>query len=487
MEARSIIAVILLVFGAIPVLAVEPPVWELQPYRVQLFVEIAGLPEFDAGATRMLADRLAERMEAHRGGSWIVKVSPREGVLQQAVFSEYFNNHADSTAWGVSLRSRPHHLNYTAAKAPPCDFAELDKILLLTVSSAPEGYQIAAREYDVATELWSTAVVLPLRRFSRISDAALDAIFQASAALARVSSVHGNHVTLRLRAAALNPTSGDLALAKPGSIFRLIARPRVEDPHNCVRIAMPATFCVVEEVTREELRCRLETGLHDPLPNRWDAACEVLALGVVPSKQPTTLALASKDTPSRPLVGYDIYQASSDKKPPVFLGRTDQQGLFCVVSAREPLQILLIRHGDQWLARLPLAAGLMPRFELSLQDDPQRIVLDTIRSQVYSAAVENAAQREMLMVRLKKRVEQRQFNAADQLLRELRQLPSDRECIKTAAAAFREETTNNPALQAKIDAILTEAQTAMSSQSDAKALDDMAEQIRKETEPPKSP
>ncbi len=487
METRSIIAVIMLALGAIPAMAAEPPLWELQPYRVQIFVEISGLPEFDATATRLLADRLAERVEAHRGGSWNVKVSPREGALKQAMFSEYFNNHGDSTASGVSLRSRPHHLNYTAAKAPPCDFTEVDKVVLLMVSSAPEGYQIAAREYDVATELWNSSVIRPVLPSSRISDAALETLLQASAPLARVSSVHHNRITLRLRAAALNPSSSDLTSAKPGMVFRLIARPRVEDPNNCVRMAMPATFCVVDEVTREELRCRLETGLLDPFAGRWDAASEVLALGVVPSKQSTKLILASTATPSQSLVGYDIYRASADKKPPVFLGRTDRQGIFCVPPSDDPLQILFVKHGNQWIARFPLAAGLTPLVTLNLHDDPERIVLDTIRSRVHDVAVENAAQREMLLVRLKKRIEERQFNAAEQLLRELRQLPTERECVKTTAAEFQQETADRPALQSKVDAILAEAQAVLASQFDPKTLDELAERVSKETQPPKSP
>ena len=48
---------------------------------------------------------------------------------------------------------------------------------------------------------------------------------------------------------------------------------------------IPWTFCTVEEVAEEELRGRLETGLRDPLAERWETRMEVLALGVVPPRQ----------------------------------------------------------------------------------------------------------------------------------------------------------------------------------------------------------
>ena len=487
-----LIAVVLFGIRVIPAFAAEPPVWELRPYRVQVFVEIDGLPELDAGSARMLADRLAERIEAIRGGAWTTTVSPVENKLKQAMFSEHFNN--DATYLGSGLGSRaaetvilPHHLAYTTAKLPTCDLANVDKIILLLVSATADGYQTSAREYDVATELWNASVTRPVQQSAKIADAALDTLLQAAAPLARVSSVRGNRITLRLRAAALNPSNSELALATPGSVFRLVAHPISENAKTCLPMSIPWTFCTVEEVTREELRCRLETGLLDPLAGRWDSSIEVLALAVVPSRQPSTLVLTSTSTSSLPLIGYDIYRASSEKKPPVFVGRTDRQGMLNIAPSDDPLQILLVKHGDQWLGRLPLVVGLMPQYAMVLHDDPQNIAFEALHTRVQDAAVDNAALREMLLGRLKKRIELQQFNAAEQLLRELRQLPTERECVKSAAAESREIAADNPALQAKIDAILTEAQTALASQSDAKMLDELAEQIRKGLEPPKTP
>ena len=493
METRLLIIVVLLGIRATPALGVEPPVWELRPYRVQVFVEIDGLPELDAGSARMLADRLAERIEALRGGAWTTTVSPVENKLKQAMFSEHFNNDATylgsglSNIDGVMLRQPPHHLAYAAAKLPTCDLANVEKIILLLVSATADGYQTSAREYDVVTELWSASVTRPVQQSAKIADMALDTLLQASSPLARVSSVRGSRITLRLRAAALNPSNSELALATPGSVFRLVAHPISENAKTCLPMSIPWTFCTVEEVTREELRCRLETGLLDPLAGRWDSSIEVLALAVVPSRQPSTLVLTSTSTSSLPLIGYDIYRASSEKKPPVFIGRTNRQGMLNIAPSDDPLQILLVKHGDQWLGRLPLVVGLTPQYAMVLHDDPQSIAFEALRARVQDAAVDNAALREMLLGRLKKRIESQQFNAAEQLLRELRQLPTERECVKTAAAESREIAADNPALQAKIDAILTEAQTALASQSDAKMLDELAEQIRKGLEPLKTP
>ena len=50
---------------------------------------------------------------------------------------------------------------------------------------------------------------------------------------------------------------------------------------------IPWTFCTVEEIAQDELRGRLETGLQQALPDRWETSLEVLALGVArPAVQP---------------------------------------------------------------------------------------------------------------------------------------------------------------------------------------------------------
>ena len=302
-----ILAAAALARGPVAAAAAEPPVWELRPYRIQVLVGVASRPELAARWPAALAARLTERILALQGAAWDATVAPAPPALQQAM--------AASLA-GVT------------ADALPKDSLDADKVMLVQVSAvaAGGGYQVAAREFDTATGLWSAVVVRPVRQLSKLPDLALAAIFQAFAPLARVSAVDGHRVVLRLRASALKPHDPELAPVRPGAVFRLAARKVAGQDAAKPAVAIPWTFCTVEEVAEEELRGRLETGLRDPLPERWETAIEVLALGVVPPRQATVLTLNSTSQPPQPLAGYDIYASPAAAEEPVLLGRTDRRG-----------------------------------------------------------------------------------------------------------------------------------------------------------------
>ena len=292
-------------------------------------------------------------------------------------------------------------LEGVTAAALPGGSPPADKFMLLEVSPAPDGYQVAAREFDVATGLWSATVVRPVRQLGKLPDESLAAIFRAFAPLARVSVVEDHRVKLRLRAGWLKPRDAEAAPVRPGDVFRLATR-GVDAPAAQGATPIPWTFCTVAEVADEELRGRLETGLREPLPPRWENALEVLALGVVLPGKASILTLRSSLQPPQPLAGYDVYAAASAAERPEWLGRSDARGLLSVPPSREHLlQILLVRHGDQWLARLPMVPGLEPQLSVVVAHDDSRIALEECLAAVRDAAVDLAARRAMLVSRLK--------------------------------------------------------------------------------------
>jgi hypothetical protein len=447
--------------------AAERPVWELRPYRVRVLVGVAARPEVAARLPAVLAGRLAERIRGLQGGAWDVTASPAPAALQQAM---------TASLAGVT------------ADALPKDSLDGDKVMLLQVSAAADGCQVAARELDVATGLWSTPASRQAGQLSQLPDLSLAAVFEAFAPLARVNVVKDGQVVLRLRASAWKPRDPGLQPVRPGAVFRLAAR-AVAGP-GAARTAppIPWTFCTIEQVAEEELRGRLDTGLREPLPAGWESSLEVLALRVAPPRQSSILTLNSMAQPAQPLAGYEIYAAASAGENPVFLGRTDRQGSLGIAPAGgRPLQIILVKHGDQWLARLPLVAGLEPRLSLVLAPDDRRIDLERWRAGVRDAAVDLTARREALASRVKARIAAGQLEEADQLLKELRQLPSAQDLLASRTAELKKDMPDDPVFQGKIDAVLKDVQNALSSQFDPKAADKLATQIERRRAKPKKP
>jgi hypothetical protein len=241
-------------------------------------------------------------------------------------------------------------------------------------------------------------------------------------------------------------------------------------------------------VTPEELRGRLETGLRDPLGDRWESSMDVLALGVVPPRQSSLLILKSAAEPPQPLAGYEVYASPSAAEKPVLLGRTDRQGTIRVAAVgtvENPLRILLVKHGDQWLARLPVVPGLEPHLSLALAHDEHRIEREGVLSGVRDAVIDLAARRETLLTRLKARIAAQRFEEAETLLAELRQLPAPQEVVAARAGDLKKNLSGQTASSgAKLDAALDDLQNLLTAQFDAKVIDDLAAEIEKHKEKP---
>ena len=295
-------------------------------------------------------------------------------------------------------------------------------------------------------------------------------------------------MVLRLRASALKPRDPGLEPVRPGAVFRLAARAVAGPGDGQTAKPIPWTFCTIEQVAEEELRGRLDTGLREPLPAGWESSLEVLALRVAPTRQSSILTLNSTAQPAQPLAGYEIHAVSSAGEKPVFLGRTDRRGSLDIAPADgRPLQILLVKHGDQWLARLPMVAGLEPRLSAAVAPEDRRIDLERWSSGVRDAAVDLTARREALASRVKARIAAGQLGEAESLLKELRQLPSVQDFLASRTAELKKDMPDDPVFQGKADAILKDVQNALSSQFDAKAADKLAAQIEQHRVKPKKP
>jgi hypothetical protein len=202
---------------------------------------------------------------------------------------------------------------------------------------------------------------------------------------------------------------------------------------------------------------------------------EVLALGVPLPRQSSVLTLKSTAQPAQALVGYDVYLGATNG--PILLGRTDRQGAIKLMPSPGILQLLLVKHGDQWLARLPVVPGLEPQLLATIGHDEQRIKVEGLFVGVYDAAVDLAVHREILLDRAKAHIAAQEFDAAEQLLKELRKLPTAQDFIASRAQDLKKGISDDPAAKGRIAAVLADFQNALGSQMDGKAIDELAKQL----------
>ena len=394
----------------------------------------------------------------------------------------------------------------------PPDF---DKVMVLAFSPAAGGYRVTARELDLRTRLWGPPVSRQVWQLAKLRDAALGAMLEAFAPLARVESVKQKQVVLRLKAAALPPRDKGLTLVGPGDVFRPVIRYNDGEGNPRQIAPVPWTFCTVEKISgektgRRELHCRLHTGYRSPLSGRRRGRVEQLALAVVPPQRPSTLVLKSRSEPRQLLAGYDVYahppdsrvvgQAAHDvrvvaapsgdaevlqvlAKPVERLqrgSRTDRQGRLTVPPVENPLRVLLVRNGGEPLARLPMVPGLQPELIAEIANDDQRLEAEGFLTGLQEELVDLVTRREVLFALTRARIEAGQLDKAGELIDELRRLDkSQSDLAKVLAQQQRKARSDDPVVQAKIEKLFGDTQKLLDTYVDPEDTEELRRELRK--------
>jgi hypothetical protein len=254
-----------------------------------------------------------------------------------------------------------------------------------------------------------------------------DAVVEAFVPLARIESVEGTAVVVRLRAGGLITRAGSPALVDQGRILQPIIRrnDRAGQPLPNTGIQSLAwTLLAVESRADSLLSCKLHSGYRGALSSKAGPRTERLALAAKPQFPATTLMLKSRTGDRGPLAGYEIFAKRPDSENVVHLGTSDWRGQIELPRGDGSLELLLIRNGSQLLARLPIIPGQDERLTADLMDDDGRLQAEGAVAAMHSRALDLVARREILASRFRARVKEGKFDEAQALLAEFRRLES---------------------------------------------------------------
>ncbi len=422
-----------LVFGGAADRAHSQTLWELSPYRIGLLVGIEQTPEMTGACRADLLRALLQRAEAYVGAPWQLQVEPVDHTLQEKI-----SRHIEQLE---PADVEPQQLAY-------------DKVWVLGISTLPDGLRIAARDFDCRTRRWGVAVVRRLQQPVRLADAAFQSLVDAFAPIARFEVDAEGVIRLHPRAAALAARDAGIGQAKAGDLFLPLLRrnDRQGNPVPDGIRAVPWTFLVVRKATKGgSLQCELKSGLRRPLSRRVRGRIEQLALGVPARPLPVRLVLRSRADPPQPLVGYDVYVQDGESDRVVELGRSGPTGVVVVPAGPRPLRTVLIKNGDQLLARLPVVGGYQPVVVAQLPDDAVRLDVEGFVQRLRDNLVDTVAQREILIARVDKQMAADQLEAARVTLDRLQTLPTREEFARRIAQHRQRTLAGYPQTQARID------------------------------------
>jgi hypothetical protein len=455
------LASFLLCVSMFPSRAAAQSLWELTPYRVQVYVALEDAPQLTEQLRSDVQTFLGGRIEALVGASWNATISP--APLELAI----------SMLGGLD-RLQTDQL--------PKESLAVDKVILVSLSTDPFGCRVAARELDCRTRVWGTTVSREVLQAALLANSVVDSVLAAFAPLARVEKVDGKQVALRLRAASLPPRDPQAFGIAAGTLFRPVLRFNDRDGNlreGRLPQIVPWTYLLTRSTDETLTHCEIFTGVRSPLSSRRRGLTEQLAVAVLPPELPTRLVLHSRVDQERKLSGYEVFGYSPDDPTTTFQGRTDLDGAVEIEPARHPLRLLVIKSGGEFLARLPLVPGLELEVLAGVTDDDDRLAVEGYITGLQEQIVDLVARRATLIARIRARLDDGKLPEAQQLLSELRQLP-DREALNVILnEQRRRHYSTDPLVRRKVDKLFNDTREVMVRNLDPGLIDQVASEVER--------
>lgn len=448
---------------------VAPPVvgdeldWEHRPYRIHVLVAL----DLPGGLNEQLAESvpsfLQRRTVAAMGPLWLLDVQLATGTERYRVLA-----HCAST---FSPPTTDHP-------------TEADKLVLASLCYKPEGFVLAAREYDRYVERWS----LPIRRVCRQEQALLEQLFGLLSAvvapLARfeLDPANEERVVMLPRGAALVQNS-DGRTCELGAVFLPILRRTTRTGELIAGgiQTVPWTFIEVVECEDNKAVGHIWSGNRRPFGVRRLGRIEQVAIAIRSDPGNTELRLVSRAVPAKPLVGYEVYAQSADvteKPAPARLGATNAEGKIQVMPNDHRVQMLFVKNGGLVLARFPMVPGAEPQVEVPLPDDDPRLTAETRLAALREELIDVVARRNILMARARQKIKAADFAAAQQLLDAINQLPGRSQFNLSLMTAARLTKSDDPQIQRRIEQLFEATQTALGQYLDPRPVSELHNELR---------
>jgi hypothetical protein len=400
--------------------------WEHTPYNIQVYLASRG--EAANEALPAIAAHLSDRADTVVGGGWKLQVNVASPALVQSL----------AGGWD---QLKPEHV--------PLSESVPDKVVILAIDAGSSPV-IEAREFDCRARLFGPIQRREVAQPWRIRREAFLALTSAFTPLARVEPLEDKQVRLHLRAAEFEPRDPGWHWAVPGDLFRCVLR--INERSGAARSAEEIAWTLLEadSVDARGVMCHLETGVRGALSSRR-GRFELFALGIRHSTEPTRLEIRSRTPDARPLAGYEVYSTDRGGAQVERIGRTDRTGTVIVPAGERRYRILLIRDGQELLARLPMAPGQSPVLTARIPDDQQRLEVEAFVVGMQESVVDLVARRAVLLARAESRLDANDLPEAEKLIEQLRRMETREQLQQRISTERRRFASEDPSVQRKID------------------------------------
>ncbi len=449
--------------------------WDLEPYHIEIRIALdlpGGLAE---QLTNDLPRYIEQRITASLNPLWTAVVQIAVKQDRQKLFT-----------------------TLTAADPPPPHLpTEKDKLILVAIrQNSGDRIELTTREFDRYVRRWSTTLRRQIRQNSYLPEQVFSLIYQTFSPLAQLEldPQDPRRVLLKPRGAALPRPAGAPPLARAGEVFVPVLRRTTRSGELEAKDGLqsvPWTFIEAAEIKDNTIVGQFQSASHRPITVRRQGRIEPVAISIRTDPTPLTLRLHSRTAVDKPLVGYEVFMQPSGDESLTRIGLTDTAGQIQVPIGKSPLQYLLVKHGGQLFAKIPVLAGAKSLIEVSLPDDDARLAAEASLAAVREDLIDVVARRNILMSRARQKIDKKDFAAAQELLRALDELPNRTQFDLTLSSAARTLRSDDPQMQKRIDKLFATTQSLLTQYLDLRPInklhDDLRESQNKPGTKPSSP
>ena len=215
-----------------------------------------------------------------------------------------------------------------------------DKIFMVHVGQANDGYYVQARELDCSLQFMGPTIRRETTSWSYVSRAASAAIARAFAPVARVESAGAKTAGLRLKAGGLITDDNNPAKVLPGDLMQPVVRREGSSGVPSMLEALHWTYAAIIESDGIKMKANVYAYSGGPgLQGRNNRRTQRLLLRVRPTEPETEIQISVKSS-GKPQGGCAVYERDLITDKFTLLGKTDWRGRFTVPAPNKTGAIL---------------------------------------------------------------------------------------------------------------------------------------------------
>ena len=382
---------------------------EYSPYKTRIWIALDDSPHLTPRLFNQIRRQVGWYADRVDLSSWRVSVEPAP------------------SRWHAEILARLGEIEIADETPESDDIVQGDKLVIVRIKLTPFGYLIQARGLDCHFRQWVPMVEKTTWQAQQIPREVFDAARESFLPLVSIERVEGRTASVRVKAGGLALRKNSPAYVAENAVLRAVMRKndRIGNLRKGGVETVEWTLLLVKERQGTRLECEIHTGIRGVLSGRSSPRIERAALVARPTHPSTFLRVESNDLRAPyALPGYQLYARHIGSEESEYLGLTDWQGGFHVEPHEtSPIRTLYIKSGAVLLARLPLLPGLEKELIASVRDDDHRLGAEAIVTGLENNFMDLVARRQVLASNIRDLIEQKEFEKAEEELKEFRKIP----------------------------------------------------------------